>query len=70
MTRPLTGQQLDVLRLLAEGLTYPQMAKKLRQSESGVKSLAARMMARLDATNGPNAVHLGWQLGYLTGRET
>lgn len=59
-------QLLDVLDLIAEGLTYPAIGKKLGLSKEGVKSRAHELFDHLGARDRAHAVSLGYQRGYLT----
>lgn len=63
--RALTNREHDILCLLAEGYSQPAMAPTLHVSESCIKTNGLRLYAKLGATNGPHAVALGYQYGYL-----
>ncbi|MGW8679601.1 LuxR C-terminal-related transcriptional regulator [Streptomyces sp. NPDC055817] len=64
----LTPREVEVLRLIANGFTYEEMAEHLSIGVGGAKGAASRMMLRLGALNAPHAVLLGVQAGILKGR--
>jgi PAS domain S-box-containing protein len=61
----LTPRELDVLRLLAKGLTTPQIAQKLGIARATARNHADRMLSKLDAHNRIEAVMRAGQLGLL-----
>ncbi|MFC8065457.1 LuxR C-terminal-related transcriptional regulator [Streptomyces sp. NPDC057293] len=61
-------RELEVLKLLADGFTYEEIAEQLSIGVGGAKGTASRMMMRLGALNAPNAVYLAVQRGILPGR--
>lgn len=65
---PLTGlseRELDVVRLVSEGLETREIAKKLSYSERTVKSVLQGVMLRLDLHNRPHLVAYAAREGYL-----
>jgi DNA-binding CsgD family transcriptional regulator len=67
-TRPpasVAGRQLQVLRLLAEGLTAEEIAVRLGVKPSTVIEHCNRLYAALGARHRAHAVALGWQAGLL-----
>lgn len=63
----LSPRQRQIVRWLAAGLTYRQIAGEMHLSESTIKSYAGDAYARLGATNAANAVHVAHQRGLLGG---
>lgn len=55
----------ELLPLLAEGLTYQQMARRLGLSAEGVRSRMKRLLELLRARNGAQAVAIAYQRGLL-----
>jgi DNA-binding NarL/FixJ family response regulator len=62
----LTSRELDVLRLVAGGLSNPEIADALVISESTVKTHLNRTMAKLDITSRAQAVVLAYETGLVT----
>jgi DNA-binding NarL/FixJ family response regulator len=65
----LTGQELNVLRLAAEGLTNPEIGARLFLSRHTVKEYLSHAMRKLDATNRMDAVRKATALGLIEGVE-
>jgi RNA polymerase sigma factor (sigma-70 family) len=63
--RPLTANELKVLRLAAEGATSAESARRLRKASETVKSQRRAIIAKLRARNIINAVAIGYQRGLL-----
>jgi RNA polymerase sigma factor (sigma-70 family) len=63
--RPLTGKELKVLRLAAQGATTDETARYLRKACETVKSQRRAIIAKLRARNIMNAVAIGYQRGLL-----
>lgn len=63
MVTTLTKRELDVLRLLASGCTYLQIAAQLGVSPHTVVSHIKNMYRKLDVHNGAGAVMRAMQLG-------
>ncbi|MFI7643081.1 LuxR C-terminal-related transcriptional regulator [Nonomuraea sp. NPDC049400] len=65
----LTGREIEVLSLLAEGLSAPQVAERLGLAIGTVRSHLERIRAKLGARTGPQAVALAIRLGVLPSGE-
>jgi putative nucleotidyltransferase with HDIG domain len=62
---PLSERELDVLRLLADGKLYKQIAQELDLSASTVRSHLHRTYKRLDAADRTQAVLIATEAGWL-----
>jgi DNA-binding CsgD family transcriptional regulator len=62
---PLTGRELEVLRMLAEGAANKTIAWKLGISEHTVKFHVAQILAKLNAGTRTEAVTLGIRRGMI-----
>jgi DNA-binding NarL/FixJ family response regulator len=65
---PLTPRELDVLRLLREGLSLDEMARKLAITERTVRAHVTAIKVKLDAANTAQAVARGFERGLLAAR--
>jgi DNA-binding NarL/FixJ family response regulator len=63
----LTTQELNVLRLVAEGLTNPEIGQRLYLSRHTVKEYVSHAMRKLEATNRVEAVRKAGALGLIEG---
>ena len=63
----LTSQELKVLRLVAEGLTNPEIGRSLYLSRHTVKEYVSHAMHKLEATNRMEAVRKATALGLIEG---
>jgi DNA-binding NarL/FixJ family response regulator len=63
----LSAQELKVLRLVAEGLTNPEIGARLYLSRHTVKEYVSHAMRKLDATNRIEAVRAATALGLIEG---
>jgi DNA-binding NarL/FixJ family response regulator len=63
----LTSQELKVLRLVAEGLTNPEIGASLYLSRHTVKEYVSHAMHKLEATNRIEAVRKATALGLIKG---
>jgi DNA-binding NarL/FixJ family response regulator len=61
----LSRQELKVLRLVAEGLTNPEIGKRLYLSRHTVKEYLSHAMRKLEVTNRIEAVRRATELGLL-----
>ena len=61
----LSGRELDVLTLLAKGLTKTEIAKVLEISPKTVDVHVKKLYAKLGVRNGPEAVYEAFMTGYL-----
>ncbi|MFF8731266.1 LuxR C-terminal-related transcriptional regulator [Streptomyces sp. NPDC015171] len=61
----LTPREVDVLRLIAEGLDTGEIARKLSYSERTVKNVMHGMTTRLHLRNRAHAVAYAFQEGYI-----
>ena len=66
---PLTGRELEVLRLLAQGLTNPEIGGRLGVSRGTVKVHVERIIAKLGASDRTQAAVRAAELGLLTGED-
>ena len=65
---PLTLRELDVLRLLREGLSIDDMARRLDITERTVRAHVTAIKVKLDAANTAQAVARGFERGLLAAR--
>ncbi len=63
----LSAQELNVLRLVAEGLTNPEIGSRLFLSRHTVKEYVSHAMHKLEATNRIEAVRKATSLGLIEG---
>jgi DNA-binding CsgD family transcriptional regulator len=62
----LTGRELQVLELTAEGLTNTEIGKMLFLGEETVKTHLRKLLAKLQARNRAHAVAVGFRFRLLT----
>jgi len=60
-----TQREMDVLQLIARGLSNKQIALALKISEHTVKFHLSSLYAKLGATNRTEAVRIGTQQGLI-----
>ena len=65
MSRDITPRQLEILRLLAEGYSSEQIAKKLENSKRTIENMRNEMLIRMGAKNVAHMITLGFRKGYL-----
>jgi DNA-binding NarL/FixJ family response regulator len=61
----LTDREIDVLNLIAEGLTNPEIARRLEISRNTVKFHVSTIIAKLGAASRTDAVTLGMKRGLI-----
>jgi DNA-binding NarL/FixJ family response regulator len=61
----LTGRELNVLRLLAEGYDTAEVAGRLAYSEPTIKNVIQRLFERLQVRNRPHAVAVAMRAGII-----
>jgi NarL family two-component system response regulator LiaR len=62
----ITSRELEVLQLIAEGLSNKEMAERLFVSENTIKTHTSRVFDKLGASRRTQAVQLAKSLGLLT----
>ncbi|HEX3781148.1 MAG TPA: response regulator transcription factor [Pseudonocardiaceae bacterium] len=65
MSDGLTPREVDVLRLLAEGLDTAQIAERLCYAERTVKNVLYAVLSRLNLRNRPHAVAYAMRAGLI-----
>ena len=61
----LTDREIGVLNLIAEGLTNPEIARRLSISRNTVKFHVSSIIAKLGAASRTDAVTLGMKRGLI-----
>ncbi|MEJ2852338.1 MULTISPECIES: response regulator transcription factor [unclassified Saccharothrix] len=64
----LTARELEVLRLLASGLTTDQAAKAIHRSQATVKSHISHALAKLGLHDRTQAIAMAYRMGLMAGR--
>jgi DNA-binding CsgD family transcriptional regulator len=65
LVEPLTDRELHILNLLADGLSNPQIARRLNISRNTVKFHVSSIISKLDATSRTEAVTIGLKRGLI-----
>jgi DNA-binding CsgD family transcriptional regulator len=72
MTMParseLTDLEQQTLELVAAGLTFPQIGRRVGTTKAAVRARMQRVMRKLGADSSPQAVYLACRVGLLDGR--
>ncbi len=61
----ITKRELEILQLIAQGLSNREIAEKLFVSENTVKTHSSRLLDKLNAKRRTHAVQLGKQFGLI-----
>jgi len=64
--KPLTAKELEVLQLIAEGLTAEKIARRLSISACTVRTHIYRLLRKLDARDRAHAVALSFRMSLLS----
>jgi DNA-binding NarL/FixJ family response regulator len=62
---PLTGREIEVLRLAATGISISELAKRICLAEGTVRNLVSSSMKKLNARNRFDAARIALQQGLL-----
>lgn len=62
---PLTARELEVIRLIADGLSNTEIAERLFLSEKTVKSHVSNILAKLNLTDRTQAAVYAWREGIM-----
>jgi DNA-binding NarL/FixJ family response regulator len=62
---PLTPRELDVLRLLAQGLSNHEIARRMYLSEATVKTHVTRLLTKLRVRDRMQAVVVAYETGFI-----
>ena len=65
LVEPLTNREIEILQLLAVGLTNKQIAVRLKISAHTVKFHVSAIFSKLGTTNRVEAVNLGLKNGLI-----
>ena len=65
LEKMLTARELEILRLLAEGMVKKQIAQTLQIGVTTVVSHVSNIYDKLEASNAPSAIAKGYKLGIL-----
>ena len=66
LAEPLTDREVEILRLLAQGQTNPQIARELVISPGTVKNHVRHIIAKLEVSDRTQAAVRGMELGLIS----
>jgi DNA-binding NarL/FixJ family response regulator len=61
----LTTREVDVLKLLADGMSTVEIAQQLNYAERTIKNVIADMLSRLNLRNRTQAVSYAYRVGAI-----
>lgn len=65
---PLTPRELEILTIVATGVDYATIARRLWIAEGAVKTQMSRALRKLDARGRQDAVKIATRLGLIGGQ--
>lgn len=68
MTTDLSAREIDVLHLIADGLTSQEIADRLGIAMRTVTGYRDIILIKLSARNAPNAIARAYERGYLSAK--
>lgn len=65
LIEPLTGREIDVLKLIADGMSNPEIAEKLFLSVGAIKTHVKHIYGRLNVDDRVKAAGMARELGLI-----